>query len=206
MNLFMILRKLNQQAFSPLPAGFLVRSLRPDELDWWKEVHFDTREEALSQRPFMDDYFARVYQPRQDLFFERCQVLCNAHHQPLGTAFLWPTTTGVNTLHWFKVQPAFQGLGLGRALLSQVLSPLTPEDLPLYLHTHPECLPAIHLYSSFGFEIFKGPRILERANDWQAGYKYLKKHMKREAAASLNLTLAPKDFYEKMAGAQFDEF
>lgn len=202
----MIARQLNKEAFSPLPAGFLVRSLKEEELPWWMGIHFDSPEEKAQQAPYMQAYFDRVYKPREALFYQRCQVLCNAHQQPLGTAFLWPTTTGLNTLHWLKVHPDFEGLGLGRALLSQVFKDVTAEDLPLYLHTHPQCVPAIRLYSDFGFIIFKGPKVLTRSNDWQAGQKYLKQHMKKEAFASLDLGLAPRDYYDKMSQATHDEF
>lgn len=44
------------------------------------------------------------------------------------------------------------------------------------------------------------------SNDWQAAQKYLRQHMKKEAYASLGWALAPRDFYEKMAKATFDEF
>ena len=65
----------------------------------------------------------------------------------MGTCFLWKAYGKITTLHWLKVLPQLEGLGLGRGLLSQVLAQAGPEDFPIYLHTHPSCFRAVHLLS-----------------------------------------------------------
>ena len=58
-----------------------------------------------------------VYAPHGELFFERCRFAC-VDGAPVGTCFVWKAYGRVNTVHWFKVLRAYEGRGIGRALLT----------------------------------------------------------------------------------------
>lgn len=200
MNLYMMCRAVRPGALSDLPEGFLLRPLRPEELAVWLDFPFDTASEALENRAWMQAYYDRVYRPRAAEFHENCQVVCCADDQPLSTCFLWRAYGGrMLTLHWLKTRKDREGLGLGRALLSRLLSALPSAEFPVYLHTHPECVAAIKLYSDFGFELIEGPVAGERPNDLEAGLDFLKQAMKPGAFQGLKTCRAPRDFYSLAA-------
>lgn len=196
MNLYMMCRAIMPGAFSPIPEGHAVRALKPEELGLWLAFPFDSDEEAAQHQGDMLAYYNRVYAPRAAEFFQACKLLCDPSGTPLATAFLWRSYEGrMLTLHWLKTRKAAEGRGLGRALLSHVLGGLTAADAPLYLHTHPECVAAIKLYTDFGFELIKGPVAGCRSNDLAAGLAALQKEMRPEAFRQLKVCQAPPEFY-----------
>lgn len=68
-NLFMMCRKLNPNALSELPNEYHVRTLRRDELDLWKGMHFDDEQTAEKYYGFMTKFFNDVYGGKEDFFF-----------------------------------------------------------------------------------------------------------------------------------------
>lgn len=78
LNIFMQAHSLDPSAFSPLPEGYRLRTLRRGELDEWKTIHFDREDLKREYYGYMSEYFERVYAPREELFFERCTVVCGA--------------------------------------------------------------------------------------------------------------------------------
>lgn len=112
-HLFMMCRRLDQSALRDLPAGYHFRLCRPDELELWKDMQLANVDDA--PRSLMDDYYAKWYAPKGDLFFQRCTFVCDGRDVPVGSAFLWKQYDLYTTVHWFKVLPAYEGRGLGRA-------------------------------------------------------------------------------------------
>lgn len=204
-NLFMTCDRIDRGAFAALPEGFTVRACRPDELDVWKRMHFDTEEEARANRAYMDEYFARVYAPRGDEFFRRCLMAC-AGEVPVGTCFVWRAYGRVNTVHWFKVLRAWEGRGLGRALLSRALEGLGADDMPVCLHTQPASFRAIKLYSDFGFRLVTDARVGARPNDLGRALPALCEAMPLEAFRALRFAPAPDELVKAAAGESFSEF
>ena len=198
-NLFMMCRALNARALTDVPSGFHVRSCRRDELDAWMAMPFDGPEEAAAYRPFMRDFFARVYARQADLFFERCQFLCDAADRPLATAFVWKTYGEITTFHWLKTLPEAEGSGLGRAIVSHVMRPLAAPDYPVFLHTQPGSYRAIKLYSDFGFALLSDPVIGRRTNDLAECLPILRAHMPERAFRSLRVAEAPPEFLRCLA-------
>ena len=164
-NLFMMCEKPNPAAFSEPPAGYHIRPIRKEEMDFWYSVHFDCEEGDISPHiAYMKDYFHRVYEPRKDEFFRRCLVICGEDDVPLGTCFVWRVYDAVQTVHWFKVSKPHEGKGLGRALLSAVLKTVSADGYPVYLHTQPSSFRAIGLYTDFGFSLLTDPVVGHREN------------------------------------------
>lgn len=204
-NLFMVCRKVERGAFAPLPDGVTVRNCRPDELDIWKDFHFDTAREAQENRPFMDEFFDRVYAPHGDEFFRRCLFVCE-NDVPIGTCFIWKAYGCVNTVHWFKVRRECEGRGIGRALLTCVLEGLTEGDMPVCLHTQPSSFRAIKLYNDFGFALATDACIGGRDNSLPQALPALRRVMGRERFMALRMDSAPEELLRAAEACQWSEF
>lgn len=201
-NIFMMCKALNPNALCELPAGFHMRSCRRDELPLWKAIPFDDPVTADEFEPYMTAFFETTYGGKEDVFFANTLFVCDESDQPVGTCLLWKAYGEFNTIHWLKVLKPFEGLGLGRALLSLIMRDLSPEDYPIYLHTQPESYRAIKLYADFGFELLTDPVIGLRENDLTECLPILKAYMPEKDFLTLKTTQAPASFIECMA--QFD--
>lgn len=196
LNLFMKCGRLRKEAFGELPPGYTVRKCRPEELETWIALNG----EDPSSYPFLREYFQRVYGKEGDLFFKKCTFVCDSEDRPVGTCFLWKAYGKLTTLHWLKVLPEMEGLGLGRGLLTQVLGEAGEEEFPIYLHTHPSCFRAIHLYQQFGFRLLDGPAVGNRSNDLKESLPYLRQAMPQEFFQSLEMEETPSELLEAAAG------
>lgn len=95
LNLFMACPALRREALAPMPQGFYLRSLRGDEWALWKTMPFDEPPLAQAYDEYMTAYFDRTYKAQEALFYERCQVICDASDQPVGTALPGCSTAGI---------------------------------------------------------------------------------------------------------------
>jgi len=205
-NIFMMCSKLNHDAVSKMPKGFHVRYCRENELDTWKALHFDTPELAEEYYDYMTQFFYDVYLPKGDLFYKRCLFVCNADDHPVGTCFVWKSYNAIWTLQWFKVLKEFEGRGIGRALLSIVMTSLTEDELPLFLHTQPSSYRAIKLYSDFGFHLISDPVIGSRRNEIDECMPILKKYMPTSDYNKLRFVRAPQFFLNAVGTSDINEF
>lgn len=205
-NLFMVCHALKNAALSSLPPGYSLEFCRPEDLAFWKGMHFDDAASAAENRPYMDAYFERVYAPHGNAFYERCLLAREPKGGIVGSCFAWPAYGRVSTIHWFKVLKGYEGRGIGRGLLSAVMQGIRHEGYPVCLHTQPESYRAIKLYSDFGFCLMSDACIGRRQNDLEAGLAYLQKHMPGEAFKGLCFAPAPRELLAAAAAAEQDEF
>jgi GNAT superfamily N-acetyltransferase len=164
---------------------------------------------ALEEPQYVDyltEYFDAVYADKADEFFERCLFVCDPQGKPVGTCFLWKAYGKIETIHWLHVLPEYEGLGLGRALLTEVLQQAKAEDFPIYLHTHPHCLRAVHLYNEFGFQLVTDPVVGYRSNDWEEAMKYLKLYMPEKYVEKLQFVRADEEFLQAARSSEQSEF
>lgn len=204
-NIFMMCQQLNQQAFTTLPLGFTVRTLRRDELAFWKAMPFDD-DYTADHAAYMDEFFRSTYAAQEATFFARVLVVCDPNDQIVGTCFLWQAYGLFNTVHWFKVVKGYEGRGIGRALLSLLFQDVTDADLPIYLHTQPESFRAIKLYADFGFDLLTDQRIGSRDNHIEQCLPYLKEMMPKQDYDQLRFTVAPAAFIAGMALQHDNQF
>ena len=190
-NLFMMCASLNETA---LTAGYHIRCCRKNEIDIWKDIHSDTEAEARENRAYMDGFFDRVYAPEGDLFFRSCLFICDENDNPVGACHAWKVFGCATTIHWFKIRRDCEGKGLGRALLSEVMRRLSPEDYPVFLHTQPASYRAIKLYSDLGFALAKSDRVGHRSNDLGMALPHLKNIMPEDVYNSLVFCKVPEWF------------
>lgn len=205
-NLFMMCRRLNRSALSPLPAGYHLRPCRPEELDFWKGIHFDDPEQAWAARGEMTAFFDQVYGSDPGAFFRACQFVCDAADRPVGTCFFWKAYGRIQTVHWFKVLRKCEGRGIGRGLLSAVMAELPEAEYPVYLHTQPSSYRAIKLYSDFGFALLDDPQIGPRRNDLARCLPILEAYMPSAVYSQLRIEHAPQSFLDAAASSPVSEF
>lgn len=205
-NLFMMCNSLNKEAVSDIPNGYHIRLCQEDELDIWKAMQFDTDEEAREYHDFMTDYYNQVYLRKGNLFFSRCLFICDQENTPIGTCFLWKAYDAIWTLHWFKVKKEYEGKGIGRALLSYVMASLPEEEYPIYLHTHPESIRALKLYSDFGFKLITDPFIGNRRNHLNECIPILETQMVNTDFKRLQFTPATAHFLKVSSASNIEEF
>ena len=205
-NIFMMCPTLNSKALTELSKGFHIRNCKRSELDIWKAMPFDDPADAKEYKPFMTDFFETVYGDQEAAFYQRTLFVCNAADEPIATCMLWKAYGEFNTIHWLKVLKAYEGLGIGRALMSFIMQQAERDDYPVYLHTQPGSYRAIKLYSDFGFYLLKDPVIGNRTNDLKACLPILKKYMPEKDFQQLKITNAPTHFLNKLSKFDTVEF
>lgn len=206
LNIFMMCEELNEDALSDLNENFHIRNIRRDELDIWKSFPFDNEEEALEYYGFMTDFYNDTYGDNEDLFYQKCLFVCDSNDKPVATCFIWKAYNEFNTIQWFKTLKGYEGLGIGRALLSVVMKNLNKDDYPIYLHTQPASFRAIKLYSDFGFAILTDPSYGSRTNDYEECLPILEEFMKPDDYKRLNFKKAPDHFKRVVGSATTNQF
>jgi GNAT superfamily N-acetyltransferase len=198
LNIFMQCDSPNEDAFRKLPDGYSFRLCRRDELDAWKRI--------LVHEQYIDHvtaYYNRVYAPYEDEFFRRCLFVCDEKDKPIASTFIWRSYGLINTVGWFGVLPEYEGKGLGRALISQVLK---DAEFPVYLHTQPTSARAIKLYSDFGFKLITNFIPGNRSNDLEDSLPYLKKILPEKDYAALRYTTANPELITAIQSNELAEF
>lgn len=205
-NIFMMCAALNFDALSELPAGYSVRTCRPDELDIWKAMPFDDPAEAKEFDGFMTDFFITTYGGKEEMFFAKTLFVCDKDDRPVATCLLWKAYGEFNTIHWFKVLREYEGRGIGRALLSIIMRNLESSDYPVYLHTQPGSFRAIKLYSDFGFALLSGEKFGSRKNDLDECLPILEEFMPKKYFQNLKITNDPKEIEKALDKYETVEF
>jgi ribosomal protein S18 acetylase RimI-like enzyme len=167
---------------------------------------FDDEKTAEQYSDFMTKYFNDVYASKEDLFFKKCLFVCDENNAPIGTCFAWKAYDKITTIHWFKVMKEYEGLGIGRALLSIVMKSIPENEYPVFLHTHPSSFRAIKLYSDFGFALLTDPAIGYRQNDLEESLPILKSFMFKEDFQKLQFAQVPREFLGAVKASKVNEF
>jgi ribosomal protein S18 acetylase RimI-like enzyme len=205
-NIFMMCPALNHNALTELPANYSMRNCRPDELDMWKTMPFDTADMAKEYDGFMSDYFTTTYGGKEELFFAKTFFVCDMQDKPIATCLSWKAYEEFCTIQWFKVLKEYEGQRIGRALLSTIMRNLELHDYPVYLHTQPSSFRAIKLYSDFGFSLLTGDRFGMRTNDLDQCLPILEEFMPKEYFQKLKITNAPKEFQDIVSKYDSNQF
>ncbi|HSK69912.1 MAG TPA: GNAT family N-acetyltransferase [Candidatus Limnocylindria bacterium] len=204
-NLFMMCGRLNPAAMRGMPPGYFVRACRPGEVEWWMAAHFDEAAESRENRAYIARWIAEVY-GGETAFLRTCLVACGPDDRPVGTCFAWRVYGRVTTVHWFKVLKPYEGMGIGRGLLSRVLREVPAEGYPVFLHTQPSSYRAVGLYSDFGFALLTDPLIGHRRNDFIMCMPVLQAHMRPDAFDGLRFAKAPAHFLEAVRAPGMNQF
>jgi len=103
----------------------------------------------------------------------------------------------MESVHWLRVLPGYEGLGLGRAVLSACLE---TADGPVILHTQERNIRAIALYHSFGFRFLSDPVIGLRKNDLAKAAPLLREALPADIFGGM--LCAPEEFLRAAEGVR----
>ena len=139
----------------PVPEGFRFVFYEDGfETDWARietsAGEFDSEFAALMR--FKEDFI-----PYKEELYRRCLFIENENGIRVATANAWWSYVGDDRrawLHWVSVARGYQGLGLGKAVISRVTRLLEEieGDVDFYLNTQTWSYKAINIYKQFGWE------------------------------------------------------
>lgn len=152
----------------PLPPGFAFTFYHPGDEAAWAEIEtavleFESEADALA-------YIKKEYVPFTGELERRCLFAVNAAGEKIATATAWWGYTGARRdpwLHWVAVKPAYQGLGLGKAITARVIQLMNEieGDRDYYLHTQTCSYKAVDIYKQCGFFITDEKNLLHYTNE-----------------------------------------
>ena len=151
-----------------LPEGFQFSMFKKGDEKEWAEIEtsvleFDRSVDALA-------YFQESYLPYLQELERRCIFVEDKDGRKVGTTTAWWAYTQKRRdpwIHWVSVKPEFQGLGIGKALISYALNLMLEieGDRDYYLHTQTWSHKAIEIYKKAGFQITKEKGLNGYPND-----------------------------------------
>lgn len=149
----MIRENLDDIPQFPVPEGFSVRWFQEGDESIWHEI------QSASERYFeiAPDLFAKEFGSEPTILAERQFFLLDNQQRPIGTATAWfdDSYQGLSygRVHWVAIVPEMQGRGLSKPLMTVLCNRLRELGHErAYLGTATVRLPAIRLYSEFGFK------------------------------------------------------
>jgi len=168
----------------PLPEGFKYSFYTDGSEKDWARIEtsvdeFDNDFAALLR--FKEDFM-----PYVDELYRRCLFIETEDGKKIATANAWWAFVEDERrawLHWVSVDPEYQGLGLGKAIVSRVTQLLEEieGDVNFYLSTQTWSYKAINIYKQFGYEptdekaLYQG----KAKKDYKKTIKILKKLEKK---------------------------
>lgn len=165
-----------------LPPGYRFAFYTPGcEKDWARietsVLEFDCEMDALL-------YFQQDFAPYGRELPLRCLFVETEAGEKIATATAWWGYTGVRrdpVVHWVAVKPAYQGLGIGKAIIAQVVRRIVEieGDRVIYLHTQTWSHKAVSLYERVGFLLSDEQDFQGHANDRYAEAAAMLKQLKR---------------------------
>src|SRR5699024_3863425 len=101
--------------------------------------------------------FQSEFASQIDEFTQRCLFVVNDVGEVVGTATAW---RGIpphddkewGRLHWVSIAPDYQGRGLAKPLLSNVLNVMATYHDKVYLTSQTTSFEAVNLYLQYGFK------------------------------------------------------
>ena len=143
-----------QIADCPLPDGHEFTFYKDGDAPGWARIETSVLEFGSEFAALM--HFNEKFAPFPDELRHRCIFIENCSGAKIATATAWWfDVNGLRRpwLHWVSVDPAHQGLGLGKALVSRVTRLMLDleGDADFYLHTQTWSYKAISIYMNNGF-------------------------------------------------------
>lgn len=193
-NIFMMCEQLNEDALTELNADFYIRNCRPNEIEIWKAFPFDSETVPDEYEDFMNQIIHDSYGSNMESFFNNTVFVCDKEDKPIATCSYWKAYGKFNSIHWLKTKKEYEGQGLGRAVLSEIMKKFSSTDYPIYLHTQPGSFRAIKLYADFGFKLLKGGKIGHRINELEKCLPILKEFIPKKDYETLEIIETPEHF------------
>jgi len=139
----------------PLPGGFRFTFYEEgDEISWARieasVLEFSSEFAALV-------HFREKFSDYQDELRKRCIFIENVEGRKVATSMAWWLEIAGHRqprLHWVAVEPNYQGIGLGKAIISRVTELMTEHegDVAFCLSTQTWSYKAVNIYKEHGYE------------------------------------------------------
>lgn len=165
----------------PLPKGYSFAWHVSGKEQRWAQIEtavgeFENYDKAL-------EYFHKEYSPHLDDVRKRVLYIHTKDQEEVGTITGWWNWTGERrdpSIHWFAVKKEHQGVGIGKALVSECLNRLVllEGDRDVYLHTQTWSYQAIGLYRKLGFDILETESFGGYPNDFARAMPIVRKAWK----------------------------
>jgi GNAT superfamily N-acetyltransferase len=160
-----------------LPEGYIFKLYTDGDEKSWADImvsvgEFDHYDEAL-------EYFINDYLPYRDELNRRALFIESVNGEKIGTLTNWWNYTQNRrdpSIHWVGVKPAYQGLGLGKALIFEGMRRMLEieGDRDYFLHTQTWSYKAISIYRKVGYEFVKGEVFGDYPNDYDKALETIK--------------------------------
>jgi ribosomal protein S18 acetylase RimI-like enzyme len=160
-----------------LREGYKFTWYVPGEEEKWAEIEASVGEFENTKQGL--DYFRTEYMPFLEELKRRLLFIQNEDGEVIGTITSWWNLTGERrdpSIHWFAVKNEYQGLGLGKALVSECLNRLLllEGDKDIFIHTQTWSYKAIGLYLKASFEILESESFGHYKNDYEKSMPILR--------------------------------
>ena len=166
-------------AHFPLPEGYkYVLYSKGDEYNWARietaVLEFEDAFTALMR-------FNREYMSLPEELSRRCLFIENSDGEKVGTTVPWWRYVENERrpwLHWVAVDPEYQGIGLGKAIISRTIELMIEleGDVDFYLRTQTWSYKAVSIYRANGFEPTDEKALYtDRGKNYKMAMKILKK-------------------------------
>jgi len=174
-----------RKAGTPIPVFPLLDGFKyvfykdGDEKDWARiETSVDEfNSEFAALLRFKEDFL-----PYTDELYRRLLFIENADGRKIATSNAWWSFVDDERrawLHWVSVEAGYQGLGLGKAIVSRITQLLEEieGDVNFYLSTQTWSYKAIDIYKKCGYEPTDEKKLYlgKSKNDYKKALKILKK-------------------------------
>ena len=151
-----------------LPPGFAFSFFQPGDEKSWAKIEASVLEFSDELDALM--YFQKDYLPFALELERRCLFVENPEGEKIATSSAWWNYTGQRRdpwLHWVAVEPRYQNLGLGKALISKITQVMVEieGDRDFYLHTQTWSHKAIKIYEKMGYAITAEKNLNGYANE-----------------------------------------
>ena len=186
----LIMKKNTPTAFDTpaLPPQFELHTYRPGVQQQWAEL-----EHEIGDFPSVQEasaYFSQTYLSGPKLLAQRGVFVSDKKSGGLvGACIAWFDEQNgalVSSLHWLITKEAYQGRGIGSALIAAALNIYEQENaFPVYLHTQPWSHQAVRLYHKFGFQLMKRESFAGYENQYALAVPVLARYIAPECMREL---------------------
>ena len=164
-----------------LPDGYKFASFKSGDEKEWAEIEASVGEFNRAVDALV--YFQKEFLPYLSELERRTVFIENDTGEKVATATSWWCYTGKRRdlwLHWIAVKPGFQGLGLGKAVVSEAVRRMIDieGERDIYLHTQTWSYKAIGIYMKCGFEITEEEGLGGNKNEYKEAIPLLNKLLK----------------------------
>ncbi|UCF96618.1 MAG: GNAT family N-acetyltransferase [Spirochaetaceae bacterium] len=146
-----------------LPPGFSCRMFQRGDENLWAQIETSAGEFATADRAI--GHFHKEFGIHQRELCERCIFIDTGTGESIGTAMAWYGTLlpgGIaGRLHWVGIRKNYQGLGMGKPLVSRAMQLLSTLHDRAYLTTQTSSYAAVKIYLDFGFKPYITDKVQE---------------------------------------------